>query len=195
MRVSEAYQHEVLFDGQAAYDLCKFPIIMEDLTLPDGEYKRLELESVVYCLENSSNCRRGTQWLGAFLFNGTCLIITAMNFLVMTCGAFYFYPRYFGTLCNFCYSCCHCTAWFACLSTRFNPLGALCAANVAPSTYKDGKWDYESTTYKDDGGMLAAFGILQSMFWFCQCCFCCLPCLLTPVAEKKKVPDGNSTIN
>jgi len=194
MRVSEAFQDEVLFDGQAAYDLCKFPPPIEDTTLPEGEYERLQMEEFIYCLDDPKNCRRGTQWLGTFLFNGLCLIITAMNFLVLTCGAFYFYPRYFGTLCNFCYSCCHCSAWLACMTMRFNPIGALCAANVAPSTYKDGKWD-DSTTYKSDGGMLAALGILQAMFWFCQCCFCCLPCLLTPVAEKKKIPDGNIAMN
>ena len=102
----------------------------------------------------------------------------------MTIGAFYFYPRYFGAICNCCYACCHFSALSAAISLRYSPIGALCAVNVAPSTYNDGKWS-DSTTYKSDAGILAALGGMQFILWCCQCYVCCIPCLMTPIAAKK----------
>ena len=83
------------------------------------------------------------------------LIVSGINFILMAIGAFWFYPRYVGTVINGCYGCCHCCAWIMALSSRFNPLGDMCSINVAPNKYEAGKWS-DASTYKSDGAELAA---------------------------------------
>ena len=145
-------------------------------------------------------------------FNAAVLIICFINFLLMTLGAFFWYPRLFGTLCNCCCSCCHCLAWAAALAVRFNPVGIWCGFNVAPIQYEGNRKFNDSHTFKSDGGILAAFGILQLIFWCCQCYCCWLPLYWTPEAsgasssttvktlsvdtkdkKKKKKKDGNGS--
>ena len=104
----------------------------------------------------------------------------AGNFVLMTVGAFYFYPRLIGTFFNCCYACCHLVAWVLTLAARFNPLGRNCVLNVAPIQYEgDGKWN-DLSTYKKDGSVLAALGAMQALLWCIQCYCCSLPLYSTP---------------
>ena len=117
----------------------------------------------------------------------------------MTFGACFFYPRYFGSMCNFCYACCHCAAWSMILGVRFNPFGIYCSYNTAPTKYDpdvplnfnrpDGTWHFDKfsdeTTYEGEAGTLAGLGVIQSILWCVQCCCCCLPLLYTPVGGDK----------
>ena len=122
------------------YDICAWP----SYEVESGfSFEALEAALAVntYCTEaNAEECRKGTQWTGVFAFNASVLIVTAINLFVMTLGAFWFYPRYFGALCNMCYSCCNCAAWITVLSRRFNPIGNWCSYNVAE--YSDAKDTY-----------------------------------------------------
>ena len=100
-----------------------------------------------FCLNNKENCEHGTQWSVAFTWNATVLFLSAINLVVMLFGAFFWWPRLFGTYFNFCYACCHCSAFLLALGVRFNPVGELCAINVAPSEYLgDGEWS-DTMTY------------------------------------------------
>jgi len=138
----------------------------------------------IYCLENPTQCEKGTQWMSAFAFNASVLIVTAINFIVMAFGGFFFYPRYFGTWCNLCYGCCHCAAFITALSVRFNPYGIFCSYNVESSTFVAYDQFTDDSTYKSDGMMLAGLGFVQIILWVIQCCCCCLPLLYTPVDGK-----------
>ena len=104
----------------------------------------------------------------------------ALNFVLLTFGAFWFYPRLIGTFINCCCGCCNLGGFIFALGVRFNPLGAHCVLNVAPLQYEGDSQFNDSWTYKKDGGVLAAFGTLQIIFWFCQCYCCHLPLYYTP---------------
>ena len=137
-----------------------------------------------FCKEKSSNCENGTQWSSAFTFNATCLILTSINFIILAIGGFYFQPRYWGTFCNLCYACCHCSAFSLAIGVRFNPLGIWCSYNIAPIQWKDNALD-DSHTYQSDGGILAGLGIIQFILWCVQCYCCCLPLYHTPIGGDK----------
>ena len=103
-----------------------------------------------YCKE--MDCKFGTLWTAAFTFNAIMLILMALNFALMTIGAFYFYPRLIGTFLNCCYGCCHFAAWVLTLAVRFNPPGRYCAINIASNQYEGNlRWTPDSWTYKKDG--------------------------------------------
>ena len=104
----------------------------------------------------------------------------AANFVIMTLGAFYFYPRIIGTFINCCYGCCHLIAWTLILGMRFNPIGNHCVLNVAPLQYTGDNTFDDSWTYKKDGSVLAILGALQFILWCCQCYCCWLPLYCTP---------------
>jgi len=95
----------------------------------------------------------------------------ALNFVLMTFGAFYFYPRLIGTFLNCCFSCCHFAAWITALAVRFSPIGNMCGLNISGNQYEvlpDGTIKFnDSWTYKKDGSVLALLGFLQMILWCC----------------------------
>ena len=79
------------------------------------------------------------------------MIIQGINFILLSVGAFYFYPRLIGTFCNFCLGCCHLSAFSMALAARYSPAGAICAVNISSNQYEgDGQFNDE-WTYKKDG--------------------------------------------
>ena len=68
------------------------------------------------------------------------------------------------------------------LGTRFNPMGIWCSMNVAPVKYEGNGKFTDSQTYKTDGALLGALGIVQLFFFCVQCYCCCLPLYWTPEA-------------
>ena len=87
-------------------------------------------------MNNKEVCAEGTRWSAVMAYNGTVLLVMAANFVLMTFGAFFFYPRVIGTLCNCCCACfCHFGAWTMALAYRYNPIGVYCSINVAPNHY------------------------------------------------------------
>ena len=113
------------------------------------------------CKDKEPECiKKGTDWSGAWGFNAFIMITQGLNFILLAVGAYWFYPRCIGTFCNLFLGCCHFGAWIACLATRYSPPGELCAVNVSPNQYESGGTWSASSTYKSDGEMLGALGIV-----------------------------------
>ena len=107
------------------------------------------------------------------------MIVQGINFILMAIGAFWFYPRFIGTILNFCCACCFgLSAWSAALAAAVNPIGRWCSMNVAPTTYEGGYstgsmlgdmmagqksylqyWN-DKTTYKTDHGLLISLAVV-----------------------------------
>jgi len=132
------------------------------------------------CLKN------GTRWSVAFNFNGVMLFFQACNFLLMTFGAYWFYPRLIGTFVNCCYGCCHLAAWTMAVGVFGSPLGQSCVINVQPNQYEGKEIFNDSMTWKKDGQILISLGALQCILWCVQCFCCCLPLYNTPNPEGHK---------
>ena len=104
----------------------------------------------------------------------------------MSVGAFYYTPRLIGTIFNFCYGCCHLSAFVTGLSYRMNPYGKFCAVNIAPVNYEgDYRWS-DGMTYQSDGNLMLTLCSIQAVLWTAQCCCYCIPLLKTPVFKKEK---------
>ena len=173
-----------------AYDACEIPGFALDEGWNYSDLGGMRADVSLFCFTNPAQCMKGTMWMAAFSFNALVLAMNAINLIVMIYGAFYWTPRLYGTLCNFCCACCHFFAIFSTFSYRYGAYGYKCAANKSPSTYEgNGKWS-DSTTYASDGQLLLVLGSVQLVFWFFQCCFLCIPLLKTPsvhlVKEEEK---------
>ena len=105
----------------------------------------MESDFFEYCYEQG-NCESGTGWSGTFAFNAGFMILNTINICVLTCGSFFWWPRYCGSLFNCCYCCCTYAGMVFTLAVRFNPMGEMCAINIAPSTW-DGAFWKDDTTY------------------------------------------------
>merc|ERR1712173_150883 len=67
---------------------------------------------------------------------------------------------------------------------RYNPMGTICAENISPVDYVvNGQFDESGRTYADDAALLASLASIGFVLMCCQCTFCCVPLLLTPVKE------------
>jgi len=107
-----------------------------------------------------------------------------VNFILMTIGAFWFWPRFIGTWCNCCLGCCHITGISFMLAGATNPMGRYCAFNKSTVEYKgDYEWDFDGMTYQSEHSMMFGLAIVQLLFWFIQCYCCCLPLIYTPVKD------------
>lgn len=116
------------------------------------EIFELSIDYEESCRGKEQDCREaGTAWTEAWSFNASIMIIQGINFILLSVGAFYFYPRLIGTFCNFCLGCCHLSAFSMALAARYSPAGAICAVNISSNQYEgDGQFNDE-WTYKKDG--------------------------------------------
>ena len=169
-----------------AYDQCNVPGYLRDPTIDNAEMDNINDAAEDWCINNASECIKGTQWSAAFAFNSSVLGISAGNFIIMTLGACFFWPRFVGTWINFCYACCHCSAFATAIAVAFGPLGARCKTNIIGNEYEGNYKFNDSMTYKMDGELLGALGAIQAVFWLAQCCLCCFPLFLTPAKISKK---------
>ena len=130
-----------------AYDGCNIPTFTPDSDVSVRELAQLSEDYEKHCDGKEEECReKGTEWTMAWSFNASIMIIQGINFIVLSIGAFYFYPRLIGTFCNFCLGCCHLSAFSVALSTRYSAPGAICAINISPNQYDEDKgWDDEWT--------------------------------------------------
>ena len=83
------------------------------------------------------------------MYNAITTLIMCGNFVLLTFGAFWFWPRLVGTLVNFFIGCCHCSAISMMMAGVMGPHGRICGYNLAPSTYLgDEKFDEDGMTYQ-----------------------------------------------
>ena len=108
----------------------------------------------------------------------------AVNFIVLTIGAFWFWPRFIGTICNCFLSCCHGIGVGFLFAGALNPYPRICSYNKSTSSYEgDYEWNYEGMTYEREHGMMFFLGVLQFIIMCAQCCCCCLPLCCTPAKD------------
>jgi len=108
-----------------------------------------------------------------------------VNFLVMTFGTWFWWPRYIGCIMNCCLANCTLIGGIVSIVAVGRPYGRICSYNRSTSTYKgDYEWDFDGRTYEDEFGMILGVGVLSFVFWFIQCCCCWIPCYTTPLTSK-----------
>ena len=59
------------------------------------------------CDDDQDCYEMGTGWSFVWAWNMAWSIILGLNFIVLAVGAFYWWPRYIGTLCNYVLCNCH----------------------------------------------------------------------------------------
>jgi len=142
------------------YDGCNIPDFVPDPDVSSLEMMQMSMDLEESCIGKEMLCReKGTEWTQAWSFNASIMIIQGINFIVLSIGAFYFYPRLIGTFCNFCLGCCHLSAFSIAIAARYSPAGALCAINISPNQV-DGKTWSDEWTYQKEGQLLGALGIV-----------------------------------
>ena len=77
----------------------------------------------------------GTGWTFVWNLNSTVMFCQALNFLTLTFGAFYFYPRVIGTYCNLLLGTCHLLAIFIAFMSAKTPWGHFCSFNQSPNMF------------------------------------------------------------
>lgn len=89
------------------------------------------------------NCyRSGTGWSIAWYYNAVWMCIMGCNFILLTFGAKWFWPRLIGTWLNMAFGCCHCSGIGLLMAGVTGPFGVICGYNKSTSTYEgDFKWD------------------------------------------------------
>ena len=130
-----------------AYDTCQVPSFTRNPKIDDAMFDIAWKKVEEMCKVKPEECVKGTQWTGVFTVNFLFLCMSGFNFLTMTLGAFWFWPRYFSNICNCCLGCCNLGGWTFAISMRYNPIGEVCAMNIAGNTYKDGRFTNEGGTY------------------------------------------------
>ena len=93
-------------DSASAYDTCQIPNFILDPSVSKDKLQDLETQILQNCGDGenqdpSSDCGLGTRWSLAFSINAALNVVTALNFLVMSCGAFVFSARYYTTFINY----------------------------------------------------------------------------------------------
>lgn len=127
----------------------------------------------------------GNGWSFVWAWVGAWWVIMGVNFLVMTFGAWFWWPRYIGCIMNCCLANCTLIGGIVSIVAVGRPYGRICSYNRSTSTYKgDYEWDFDGMTYEDEFGMLLGVGVLSFVFWFFQCCCCWIPCYTTPLKAK-----------
>ena len=139
--------------------------------------------------------KTGTGWSFVWAWNAAWCIIMAINFVVLAFGAFYFWPRLIGTVCNSCcLCCCHFIGLIFMLVGVGNPFARICQYNKATSTYAgDYKWDWEGRTYSGDFKFMFSCSIVMSFMWCIQITCCALPCFMTPIKPDKLKSDSKNS--
>ena len=170
-----------------AYDSCRVPTFSpaEDVNLQDLLDAIADVTD--HCGTNLDCYKQGTRWENAFTFNAWMLFLNMLNFITLTFGACWYFPRLFGTYCNWCCGLAHFIAIVTGLGRRFGPQGKLCMFNEAPSNFDDGTRQFkpDERTYADDGRMLAGLMLFQLFLCMFQCF--AVPCALfqTPSYDKR----------
>ena len=129
----------------------------------------------------------GTGWYQLWFANAIVMLVQSLNFIVLALGSWNYQLRLYGTIVN-----CACgiiTLIMALVTviTRFNPMGTICAKNIAVVDYdSDGQFEENGRTYADDATMLATFGCIGFVLMCGQLTCCVYPLYSTPVAKEKK---------
>ena len=185
------------------YDWCAVPGWEQDPSLSLQDQISIIADRDAFCSittrdrktgQERGNCEGGTRWTTVFTYNAIVLLLMSLNFVMMTFGAFYWTPRYIGTISNCFCSCFHIAGWATALGYGLSPMGRWCAMNIIGNQYNGGaslldsmgdpsKYFSDESSYKKDQIFLLVCGAIQLAFWVVQCCCCWLPLHWTPLKE------------
>ena len=125
-----------------AYDGCFLPEYTPDSSLDPFDAQSMQNDLLDVCGLDMDCYRTGTSWTIIWMYNAVWVLIMGINFIMLAIGAFWFWPRYVGTVLNCCFGCCHCSAIMWMLSGVLGPAGRICSFNISTSTYQgDYEWD------------------------------------------------------
>ena len=137
-----------------------------------------------YCDQDQDCYKHGTGWSFIWAWNMAWCIVMGLNFIVLTVGSCYWWPRFIGTICLYLLSSCHMAGWIFMIIGVTNPYARMCRYNKATSSYaEEYKWYWNRMTYENDYFLMTYFAIALSSLWCIQVCCCCIPCYRTPISE------------
>ena len=112
--------HSVLTLG-LPYDSCGIPAYVTDGNLDLITMANPDADIIKSCGQNMQCYANGTQWTAVWNFNAYILMVQMANYLLLMLGAFWFWPRCIGTICNCCCGCCHLLGILSIFGSRFSP--------------------------------------------------------------------------
>ena len=170
-----------------AYDGCFIPSYEPDPSLNVFDAQQLQKDLFDVCGYDLACYRQGTLWSFIWTYNAIWILIMGVNFIFLSMGAFWFWPRLIGTWLNCCFGCCHCSAISYLVVGVMGPYGRICSYNVSTSTYLGDiqQWDEDGMTYQNDHGLMLTLAMLQTILITAQCCCCWVPLCGTPVLDEE----------
>ena len=166
------------FEVVNAYDACMYPSIdylgvndpcdlnaplerMQELTRAMSDVAAISNDLVAYCGQDIACYEVGTGWTFIWSYNAAWAIIMGANFILLTFGAYWFWPRYIGSILNCCFGIFHISGVSMMFAGVMNPAPQLCALNKSTVAYKgDYEWDYDGITYSNEYSILTIFAIV-----------------------------------
>lgn len=141
------------------YDLCILPeqrvhVDEWDLFIESNE------AAMDMCDADDVDCvLKGTQWRQVWEFNGSIMLIMALNLILLTFGACCFWPRLIGTYMNCALSLCNCSGAAVGFAYVLSPAGVACMLNGAENTMTEENEYMSGMTYRTEGSLILIFAI------------------------------------
>ena len=137
-----------------------------------------------YCDSDQDCYEMGTGWSFVWAWNMAWSIMLFINFVILTFGAYYWWPRFIGTVMNYALCPCHLAGVILMIVGVTNPYARMCQYNKATSTYDEKYWwHWDRQTYEDDYHFMLYGAMGMGVCWCIQVCLCCIPCYWTPTKE------------
>ena len=125
-----------------------------------------------------------TGWKLVWAWNGAWMVIIGCNFLLLTLGSCFFWPRLIGTYLNCSLAFCSFAGAMMGIASVVSPIGRSCAFNHAYNTLdSDDTFLDEGLRYSDEYGVIFGLAFYQIILVFLQCCCCSCPLFCTPVKD------------
>ena len=145
-------------------------VVWYDVDCRNGPFKdtNLALKYMNEIIEGGcgSDClQMGSKWSIIYSLNGSTLLLVALNMILNIFGAFLFWPRIIGGVCNCFLSCVHFAAIIATAVFRFRLYGQLCALSQGPAYIDENNNLTTERTFETDGQMISGLWISQLFFF------------------------------
>lgn len=164
-RVSNLNSADDVFEFNNMYDGCRMPVFdrygfntpcpkFDDLVemgkrIQNEAQDQIDINSDIagagldwrdYC-DNDQDCyEMGTGWSFVWAWNMAWCTMMFINFVLLTFGAYYWWPRFIGSIMNFALCNCHLVGVILMIVGVTNPYARMCQYNKATSTYDEKYW-------------------------------------------------------
>ena len=181
-----------------AYDSCTLPTYDSG----DKDFEKISKDLQDGCgldddgVINKDCYENGTGWTFIWFFNAITMIAQSLNFMLMTCGSWWFWPRVLGTFMSWVLGLASLFAVYLSFESYQRDYTDFCKYNIAVSEYDDNsKFESDGYTYKDDYDMIGVLMLGSLSCGLLQLLCCWVPCYMTPTgAASANKPMGNAAI-